>query len=343
MKKLLKGSLICLLALSSKMSAISLNAASEGPQEQDQLVDKITSLSTNAFVITALDCAEGNGVTLTQQTPHAFDQDYLALRLYLSYVENAGGDQYLPFKLFINGKHISQDASFKAFDYLDQPMADIELKWGGWIFLSPKFNGTLYIPKSAIAEDSISSIKIAFDGNHNAELAVMSVYQCNQAGEKLGEVMPVEDPYQVSATADAGTTIKNNMVLEEQTGEAGDGAHISIKPAPFSSKYLAVDLTVQGTGSDPYVVAAIKINGTTIGTDAEEQIPITQRSQLDPLTSTLSISPSLTCKVVALAKMIKPPTRARTVTKSPPTHNKTIFKTRCFFFIFLILQNDYKS
>ena len=280
MKKIIGSTLIFLLALSSNLQSIKVVNAAQEQTEVNQIVDKISSVSTGSFVITTLDCAEGAGVTLTQEAK-AFEQDYLALRLYLSYVENANNDQYLPFKLHINGKHIATDAKIKAIDYKGEAAEDVDLKWGGYIFLTPKFNGTLYLPKTLIDESSINSIKLTFDGTHNAELAVMSVYQCKAVGEKLGEVTPVVDPYNVQATADAGTTVKNNMVIEEATGDAGNGAHLTFKEADFSSKYLAVDMTVLGVGSDPYVVTSLKVNGNVIGTNDTDIIPFTQRSNLE--------------------------------------------------------------
>lgn len=250
------------------------------PAYNDSIVMQTISENRKGLAVNVSGAEAGAGITITQD-PVAFDYNYLAIRLVSTYVDEttSGGDQYRPIQLYVNGQQVvgpNDYASLEAYNSDGTQRANVDLKWGGYIFLDPDFDGTLYIPKEllgGIAE--LTGLKIAFNG-YGGELVVTDVLGCDMAGTQMGT--PVVNENNLVATTSGGVAVSDGMNVEFAAGSEDGILTLTHNALTFDAEYLAIDMTVTGANeNDPYVVAEMYVNGKLIGTDGVDQLSVYNR------------------------------------------------------------------
>lgn len=290
MKKIFTKRLIALFALaavtfSSFGSIGSISFAEEATaQPVDEVVMQTVSEDRSGFSMTVSGAAQGAGAQITQ-APVAFNYNYLALRLISTYVINANNDAYFPVQIFVNGNLVMSPEDYIALPTYNadgtKASAQIETKWGGYTFISPDFDGYVYIPATILNITSLTSLKVAFDGTHDGELVIADIFGCKNEGERLGA--PVVNEGNLIAEGE-GVTIKDGFELSY----VADGTNYAklkttFDEIDFNCEYLAVDLTVDkavniNAASDTYAVFELYVNNTLTGTGDTDSISVYCRS-----------------------------------------------------------------
>ena len=254
-------------------------SAEEAEEPVGEVVMQTISEDKPGFSMTVAGAQNGAGAQISQEAV-AFNHAYLALRLVSTYVVHAAGDQYFPVQLFINGTHVAADAVLPTYNADGTEATEaVEIKWGGWMFVTPNFDGYVYIPASALNVTEITSLKISFDGAHDGELVLSEVFACNNPGERLGA--PVINEKNLLAEAKDGVTINDGFKLDYTVKNGAYGqVDVTHDEIAFESEYLAVDLTVNSVAvSDPHAVFELYINGTLFGTADADVIATYDRSE----------------------------------------------------------------
>lgn len=253
-------------------------------QPVDEVVMQTVAEDRSGFSMTVSGAAQGSGAQITQD-PVAFNYNYLALRLISTYVVNANNDAYFPIQLYVNGNLVQGPEDYIALPTYNadgtKASAQIETKWGGYTFVTPDFDGYVYIPASILNITSFTSLKVAFDGTHDGELVIADIFGCKNEGERLGA--PVVNEGNLIAEGE-GVTVKDGFKLSY----VADGTNYATLKASFdeiafSSEYLAVDLTIDqavniNAASDTYAVFELYVNNTLTGTGDTDSIPVYCRS-----------------------------------------------------------------
>ena len=175
----------------------------------DSVVMQTISEDKEGLAINVGAVPEGAGITITQ-TPVAFDSEYLAIRFVSTYVDTSTGkDGYRPVKIYVNGEQVvgvNDYASLDAYNTDGTKRANVELKWGGYLFLDPDFDGTIYFPKALLGEmTELTSLKVTFDDQRAGELVITDVLGCNTVGAQVGK--PVVNEKNLTTTVTGGATI----------------------------------------------------------------------------------------------------------------------------------------
>ena len=241
-------------------------SAEEAEAPVGEVVMQTISEDRAGFSMTVAGAANGAGAQITQD-PVAFNYNYLALKLVSTYVVNAGGDKYFPIQLFLNGNHVAADAVLPTYNADGTPATEaVEIKWGGWMFITPDFDGYIYLHKDLINITELSSLKIAFDGYHDGELVLTEAFGCGNAGERLGA--PVVNENNLVAQGD-GVTVSDGFVVDFVSKGSAGTVTANHDAIAFESNYLAVDLTINSASNvngpgDDWAVFELRVNGTLI-------------------------------------------------------------------------------
>lgn len=290
MKKIFTKRLIALFAVAAvtfsslgNFGAISF-AEETTTQPVDEVVMQTVSEDRAGFSMTVSGAAQGSGAQITQE-PVAFNYNYLALRLISTYVVNANGDTYFPVQLYVNGNLVQGPEDYIALPTYNadgtKAEAQIETKWGGYTFVTPDFDGYIYIPASVLNIKELTSLKVAFDGAHDGELVIADIFGCKNEGERLGA--PVINEGNLIAEGQ-GVTIKDGFELSYVADGTNFGQlKATFDEIAFNSEYLAVDLTIDkavniNAASDQYAVFELYVNNTVTGTIDVDSISVYCRS-----------------------------------------------------------------
>lgn len=290
MKKLFTKRLIALLAVFAvtfgcigNVGFSFASAEEAGDLPKDEIVMQTISEDMPGFSMTVAGAANGAGAQITQEAV-AFNHNYLALRLISTYVNNVNGDLYFPVQIFVNGTLVDDPSGFIALPTYNvdgtQAEAPVEIKWGGWAFITPDFDGYIYIPATILNITELTSLKIAFDGMHDGELVLTDVFGCKNAGERLGA--PIINEKNLLAESKDGVTISDGFKLDYTNKGSGTFGSVTAthEEIAFESEYLAVDLTVNSVAvADPYAVFELKINDALVGTLGDDVIASYDRSE----------------------------------------------------------------
>lgn len=249
----------------------------------DAVVMQTISSDQEGLAVNVGAVPEGAGITITQEAV-PFDSEYLAIRFVSTYVDTSTGkDGYRPVKVYVNGTQIvgaNDYASLEAYNPDGTKRANVELKWGGYLFLDPGFDGTIYFPKALLGEmTELTSLKVTFDAERAGELVITDVLGCNTAGAQVGK--PVVNEKNLTTTVAGGATVDDGMVAYLST-DATSSLKIEHDAVAFDGEYLALDITVtdanNGAGTDAHAVFELYVNGNRVGTEGEDHLAIYNRN-----------------------------------------------------------------